>query len=99
MSHADGNSTKPETGEARASVCGVRPMSAGVEHQPGAGDPLSRVCLSGMRKEAERMKQQTTIRLPDELKEQLQREAVLKGISFNAYVLLLIDRGRRSEQE
>ena len=44
-------------------------------------------------------REQTTIRLPVELKEQLQREAALKGISFNAYVLLLIDKGRRAEQK
>lgn len=43
-------------------------------------------------------REQTTIRLPTELKEQLQREAALKGISFNAYVLLLIDKGRRAGQ-
>lgn len=44
-------------------------------------------------------REQTTIRLPAELKEQLQQEAALKGISFNAYVLLLIDKGHRSEQK
>jgi len=40
-------------------------------------------------------REQTTIRLPKELKEQLQREADRKGISFNAYLLLLIDKGRQ----
>ncbi len=45
------------------------------------------------------MREQTTLRLPSELKEELQREAQRKGMSFNAYVLLLIDRGRRAEQE
>lgn len=40
-------------------------------------------------------REQTTIRLPKELKEQLQAEAVRRGISFNAYILLLIDTGHR----
>lgn len=40
-------------------------------------------------------REQTTIRLPAELKEQLQREADMRGISFNAYLLLLIDKARR----
>ena len=43
-------------------------------------------------------REQTTIRLPAELKTRLQREAEEKGISFNAYVLLLIDKGRRTER-
>ena len=38
---------------------------------------------------------QTTIRLPAELKEKLQQEADRMGISFNAYILTLIDKGRR----
>ena len=38
-------------------------------------------------------KQQTTIRLPVDLKNQIQREADCIGISFNAYVLILIDKG------
>lgn len=45
------------------------------------------------------MREQTTIRLPAELKEQLQREAAERGYSFNAYMLLLIDKGRRTERE
>lgn len=40
-------------------------------------------------------REQTTIRLPSELKEQLQREAERMGISFNSYIMLLIDKGRR----
>ena len=40
-------------------------------------------------------KEQTTIRLPKELKEQLQAEADKMGISFNAYILILIDKGHR----
>ena len=40
-------------------------------------------------------REQTTIRLPAELKEQLQREAERMGISFNSYIMLLIDKGRR----
>lgn len=44
-------------------------------------------------------REQTTIRLPAELKEELQREAERLGISFNAYLMILIDKGRRAEQE
>ena len=40
-------------------------------------------------------REQTTIRLPSELKEKLQREAERLGVSFNAYLLLLIDKGRQ----
>lgn len=40
-------------------------------------------------------KTQTTIRLPTELKEILQKEADKKGISLNAYILLLIDIGHQ----
>ena len=40
------------------------------------------------------MREQTTLRLPSELKEELQREAQEKGMSFNDYVLWLIRRGR-----
>ena len=40
-------------------------------------------------------REQTTIRLPAELMEQLKREAAQMGISFNAYVLILIDKGRQ----
>lgn len=39
-------------------------------------------------------REQTTIRLPVELKEKLQQEAAVKGISLNSYILLLIDIGR-----
>ncbi len=42
------------------------------------------------------MKEQTTIRLPKELKEKLQREAEETGISFNSYILLLIDKGHQA---
>lgn len=38
-------------------------------------------------------REQTTLRLPAELKEKLQQEAVEKGISLNGYILLLIDTG------
>lgn len=41
---------------------------------------------------------QTTIRLPAELKERLQREADKRGISFNSLVLILIDKGLRQLQ-
>ena len=40
-------------------------------------------------------REQTTIRLPAELKEQLQREAAELGMSLNGYVLWLIDKGRQ----
>ena len=48
-----------------------------------------------MEKEKAPMREQTTLRMPEELKEQLQKEAEKKGISFNAYLLLLIDRGHQ----
>lgn len=41
-------------------------------------------------------REQTTIRLPAELNEKLQQEADRMGISFNAYVLILIDKGRQN---
>ena len=44
-------------------------------------------------------REQTTIRLPEDLKERLQRQADRRGLSFNAYVLLLIDKGLQSERE
>lgn len=40
-------------------------------------------------------KEQTTIRLPSELKEALMREAQEKGFSFNEYLLLLIHKARQ----
>ena len=39
------------------------------------------------------MKEQTTIRLPAELKEQLQQEADRRGDSFNGLLLILLDAG------
>lgn len=41
-------------------------------------------------------REQTTIRLPVELKERLQQEADRLGISLNAYLLTLIARGRQA---
>lgn len=38
-------------------------------------------------------REQTTIRLPAELKDQLQQEADRMGISFNAYVVNLLWAG------
>lgn len=38
-------------------------------------------------------REQTTIRLPAELKEQIQKEADEMGVSFNAMVLMLIYKG------
>lgn len=46
-----------------------------------------------------RNRAQTTLRLPAALMDALQKEAAERGISFNAYVLCLIDRGRRAERE
>lgn len=40
-------------------------------------------------------REQTTLRLPAELMEQLKEEAQKMGVSFNAYVLILIDKGRQ----
>ena len=39
-------------------------------------------------------REQTTIRLPAELKEKLQREAAEKGISLNAFVLMLLNEAK-----
>lgn len=47
--------------------------------------------------EDKKEKTQTTIRLPIKLKETLQKEADKKGISLNAYILLLIDIGRQHQ--
>lgn len=47
----------------------------------------------GQRDEKDRV--QTTLRLSAQLKEELQIEADQKGISLNALILLLIDKGRR----
>ena len=41
----------------------------------------------------------TTLRLPEELKEQLHREATEMGFSFNTYVLTLIYKARRDQQK
>ncbi len=41
-------------------------------------------------------REQTTLRLPAELKRQLQQEAASMDLSLNAYILLTIDRGRQS---
>lgn len=43
----------------------------------------------------EKERVQTTLRLSAQLKEELQVEAARKGISLNALILLLIDKGRR----
>lgn len=41
-------------------------------------------------------REQTTIRLPAELKEQLHKEADARGVSFNDYLMWLIDIARKS---
>lgn len=45
------------------------------------------------------MKEQTTIRLPAELKEQLQQEAERKGISLNALILMILNLERNRQEE
>lgn len=40
-------------------------------------------------------KEQTTLRLPADFKEQLMKEAQNYGISFNEYIIMLIHRGRQ----
>jgi predicted HicB family RNase H-like nuclease len=53
--------------------------------------------LESMHKE-EHMKitrEQTILRMPQELKEELMKEAQEKGYSFNAYILVLIDIARQ----
>lgn len=42
-------------------------------------------------------REQTTIRLPVELKEEIQRKADQDGQSFNAEVILLLRRGLEAE--
>ena len=42
-------------------------------------------------------REQTTIRLPAELKEKLQREADRKGFSFNSIVIILLEKGLAAE--
>ena len=43
------------------------------------------------------MREQTTLRLPPELKEELQREAQENGMSLNDYLLWLIRLGREAK--
>lgn len=42
-------------------------------------------------------REQTTIRLPAELKEALQREAEQRGRSLNGYLLSMIESGRKNQ--
>ena|GEM_PF-1451727 len=44
-------------------------------------------------------REQTTIRFPKELKEELQKEADRKGISFNDYLMWLIDKARVTQNQ
>lgn len=44
-------------------------------------------------------REQTTLRLPVELMEQLRRQAQAMGISVNALILMLIDKGFRGLQQ
>lgn len=59
----------------------------------------SRIELQGTRLTEAEQREQTTIRLPAALKEQLQREAMERGISFNAWMLILIYKGLQVIQE
>lgn len=43
-------------------------------------------------------REQTTIRLPAGLKEQLQREADRRGISFNTQVIMILSEERNHHQ-
>lgn len=62
-----------------------------------ASNSIQHKCGRGkvMKKEP---REQTTLRLPAELKERLLEEAGRKGISLNSYILLLIDIGRQNLQ-
>ncbi|GEM_PF-2111175 len=42
-------------------------------------------------------REQTTIRLPVELKQEIQKEAERKGISFNAEMVIMIQKGQEAE--
>lgn len=42
-----------------------------------------------------RDREQMTLRLPAEIKEDIAKEATKLGVSINAYILMLIDRGRQ----
>ena len=44
-------------------------------------------------------REQTTIRLPVELKDKLQQEAADMGISFNSYLITLIYKGYQYQQK
>lgn len=44
-------------------------------------------------------REQTTLRISPELKEELQKEAAQNGMSFNSLVLWLIDKGRQCQQQ
>ena len=50
-------------------------------------------------KAMDKKKSTVILRMPAERKEQLHTEAMKKGISFNAYVLPLIDQARRYRPE
>ena len=44
-------------------------------------------------------REQTTIRLPADLKRELQQEADRTGISFNAFILRILERTINHEQD
>ncbi|MDR1003256.1 MAG: Arc family DNA-binding protein [Oscillospiraceae bacterium] len=43
-------------------------------------------------------REQMTIRLPTELKEKIRKMATERGLNFNSYLLILIDKGLRDLQ-
>ena len=43
-------------------------------------------------------REQITLRIPTETKEEIAKEATRLGISINAYILILIDKGRQCLQ-
>lgn len=65
----------------------------------GAGQRVKNAVFDGTGEGGEIMeREQTTIRLPVGLKEQLQREADRQGISFNALVIMILSEERNHRQ-
>ena len=40
---------------------------------------------------------QTSVRIPEQIKEELMREAQVLGLSFNSYILMLIRKARQCQ--
>ena len=51
------------------------------------------------KKKAPSGREQTTIRFPIGWIEKLKKEAYEKGLSFNAYIIILIDKARSYQQQ